>query len=440
VASDFNGGEFGVGDTIAATGASSASAAGGATDDTLAATATATAQAPPDTRTGATTRADGQGPTTVLPAVEDQDGRMVLVPRTEERYRRERVLGEGGMGIVELARDADIGRSVAVKRLRAPRTSPTAVARFIDEVRTIGRLDHPGIAPIHDVGIDAEGAFFFVMKYIDGETLEDIIERLRSGDTKAHAEYTFDRRTAIVLSILNTVEYAHSKGLLHRDLKPANVLVGPYGEVLLVDWGIARPIGGDADRIAPEDEEGDDGGDGRSRLVSTHEGAVIGTPLYMSPEQARGETNGLDARSDVYSAGVLFLELLALRHPLDDHKSVPAICSALQTVEPPGITQSFWEHPGQDPVPAELRHFVRRALANDREERWQSVGEMLAELERVRAGDFRAQCPATFMKRAQHRTLPFIDKHPLLAILGSLLMVTMLSGSAASLLYLLLGA
>lgn len=376
--------------------------------------------------------------TTVLPDVECRDGKMVLVPRDQLRYATERVIGEGGMGVVELARDADIGRSVAIKRLRAQRSSPAALARFVDEVRTIGRLDHPGIAPIHDVGVDADGAFFFVMKYIDGETLEDIIERLRAGDADTHAQYPFDRRISIFLSMLHSLEYAHSAKLLHRDLKPANIMIGEFGEVLLMDWGIARPIGGAADEAAPQDEEGDEGGDGRSRLVSTRVGSVVGTPLYMSPEQARGETDTLDARSDLYSAGAVLLEFLTLRHPLEDERTVGAICAELQTLEPPSIVSSFWDHPTQAPVPAELRHFLRKALANDREARWPSIGEMLAELERVRSGDFRVQCPVTFMKQVQYRSLPFIDRHPVGANVGAVLFVATFLTSLVGFLYLLL--
>lgn len=394
------------------------------------------------------------GPQTVLPAVEQQGGRTVLVPRTEDRYCRERVLGEGGMGVVELARDADIGRPVAIKRLRSPGSNAHSVARFVEEVRTIGALDHPGIAPVHDVGVDAEGALFFVMKYVEGQTLEAIIEQLREGDADAHRAYPIGRRMAIFASLLHTIDYAHSRGLLHRDLKPANVLIGPYGEVLLVDWGIARPIG---DEAAEPIGAGFEGGQktseasetneapgivtgAKDRLVSTHAGAVIGTPLYMSPEQARGETDTLDARSDLYSAAMLLFELLTLHHPLEAHDSVAAICTALQVAEPPGNVDSCWEPPGQEPVPAEVRHFLRKALSNDREGRWGSAAEMLTEVEAIRDGNFRVQCPVTFLKRVQHRNISFIERHPGMALLGVLGTVTLFLGSATGFLYLLLGS
>ena len=437
------GDELGLGATVAAT-----ADALGATADTIGATADATADTLAAASDGSVEAADdgrtiggGGQRTTVLPGVTVKDGRPQLVHRDEPRYPTERVLGEGGMGVVELARDEDIGRRVAIKRLRPEHREPAALARFVDEVRTVGKLEHPGIAPIHDVGVDENGAFFFVMKYVEGETLEDIIDRLREGDPKTRAEFPFERRTAIFMSMLNALEYAHSAGLIHRDLKPANVMIGPYGEVLLMDWGIARPIGGEPDVVDEEDATGDDEGDGRGRLVSTRAGSVIGTPLYMSPEQARGETDTLDARSDVYSAAVVFLELLTLGHPLDEHRNVAAICAALQAAEAPWVGDPFWDRHDQGrPVPSELRHFLVRALKNDRAERWQSVGEMLAELERIRAGEFRVQCPATFMKRIQHRSLSFIDRHPILANAGALLALLTFVGSVGGFLYLLLAA
>ncbi|MFK7986705.1 MAG: serine/threonine-protein kinase [Sandaracinaceae bacterium] len=357
-----------------------------------------------------------RGGSTVLPGVERREGQKVLVPRDQPRYEVNKVLGEGGMGVVELARDADIGRKVAIKRLRSQAAaSPTSLARFVEEVRTVGGLDHPGIAPIHDVGLDADGSFFFVMKYIEGETLEDVIKGLQAGDAELHRRMGFDQRVGLVLSVLNALDYAHSAGLLHRDLKPANVMIGRYGEVLLVDWGIARPIGGDPDPEPTEavEETGDD--DGRTRLVATRAGALIGTPLYMSPEQARGVTAGLDARSDVFSLGMLMAELLALRHPLEGKRGVVEICGALQTFEMPPVHTPFWDHPQQPPVPSEYRHFLKKALALDPNDRYQSAGEMLAALTRVRAGDFAAQCPATFVKRMQYGSLGFVDKHPLLS-------------------------
>jgi serine/threonine-protein kinase len=156
----------------------------------------------------------------------------------------------------------------------------------------------------------------------------------------------------------------------------------------------------------------------------TRLGARVGTPLYMSPEQARGETSTLDARSDIYSAGMLFLELLTLRHPLADRPHVAAICAALQQEEPPSVISAIWEHPAQPPVPSELRHFIRRIVRPEREARPATVAEVIADLEAIRSGDFRVQCPATFMKRLQRGGDRFVDAHPMIANAAALMVLS----------------
>jgi len=136
-----------------------------------------------------------------------------------------------------LAQDRDIGRKVALKRLHTPHDhggtpSPSSLARFVDEVRTVGQLEHPNIVPIHDVGVDEAGNYFFVMKYVDGVTLEDVVEKLKAGEPDAVARYTIARRVEMFVGILRALEYAHQRGIIHRDLKPANVMVGDNGEVI----------------------------------------------------------------------------------------------------------------------------------------------------------------------------------------------------------------
>ena len=181
---------------------------------------------------------------TVLPRVEMVGSTPTLVTRGKPRYEHMRRLGEGGLGEVLGARDNDIDRDVAVKRLRPDVTSAAMVARFVEEVRTIGRLEHPNIVPIHDVGVDERGEYYFVMKYVDGETLESVIEKLAAGDPAYHAQYGVERRVQIVVALLEALAFAHKKGIVHRDIKPANVMIGAYGEVVLMDWGIAKQLRG----------------------------------------------------------------------------------------------------------------------------------------------------------------------------------------------------
>src|SRR5690349_17960262 len=168
------------------------------------------------------------GSTTVLPDADGNYTPPVSVPAVP-RFDVIREIGRGGVGSVLAATDRDIGRRVAIKRMLTPYTrSRQAVNRFVREVRTVGRLDHPNIVPLHDVGRDPQGDYFFVMKLLEGTTLESIIGRLRNGDPEAHRRWTFARRTELFVQILQAMRFAHDKGIVHRDLKPANIMVGDH--------------------------------------------------------------------------------------------------------------------------------------------------------------------------------------------------------------------
>jgi eukaryotic-like serine/threonine-protein kinase len=361
----------------------------------------------------------------VLPEIVREGDSVQLVPREQHRYEIVGRLGRGGMGEVSLADDHDIGRKIAVKRLVGEQ-SPHVVARFIDEVRTVGRMEHPNIVPVHDVGIDGEGRFFFVMKYVEGETLSSVIERLARGDEDAHRRFGVEQRLDIFVGVLNALEYAHGRGVLHRDIKPENVMIGPHGEVMLTDWGIARPIG------APDLEPPADAGPPASTpaqtraSAETQDGAVIGTPMYMSPEQARGATTELDARSDLYSAFVLLFELLTLRHVLGECRNVMEILVKVQEMPCPDAEDPVYLHPHQPAVRVELRHYLRRGLRKAPADRFASCAEALAELARVRSGDMPVECPITFMKQRHFRLERYMDAHPARAV--------WIAGSAAAVL------
>ncbi len=365
----------------------------------------------------------------VLPRLESGDAGTKLLPSEGRRYESVRTLGRGGMGEVALAEDRDIGRTVAVKRLLENVQGPAAVARFVDEVRTIGRLEHPNIVPIHDVGVDERGAFFFVMKYVEGETLESIIERLRAKDPEAIRVYDITRRVEIFIGVLRALQYAHEKGIIHRDIKPANVMVGRYGEVILMDWGVARPIGGTREGNAPVDVKSMSEA---MRASATNVGSLIGTPLYMSPEQARGANDLLDTRSDLFSACVLFDELLTLRHRFESATTLPALLVAIQTTEPPHASQLF-ANSRQEGIPPEYGHFLSKGLRREPADRWQSADIMIFELHEMLEGRVRVQCPATMNKRMTREMGRFVDKRPrvsiALAAIGTLLMLLLLANA-----------
>jgi serine/threonine protein kinase len=347
---------------------------------------------------------------TVLPDVRSEGDRLVLVPRDQTRYEGDKLLGRGGMGEVKLARDHDIGRKVAVKRLLDD-DNPHAVARFIDEVRTVGSLEHPNIVPIHDVGQDEDGAYFFVMKYVEGETLESIIEKLDAGDAAYHKRYGFEARLDLFVGLLRALQYAHSQGLVHRDVKPANIMVGGYGEVVLMDWGIAHRMRSETRVTNLGGQQSVDLGDRAS--TETVDGSVVGTPQYMSPEQAAGDVANLDGRSDLYSAAVVLYELLTLRPFVKAGQTAMQTVVAVTQRELPSVMEPAYEHPHQTAVPVELRHFLRSALARSKDERFLTAEEMLVTFEGVRSGDFAVSCPITFMKANNTKMGRFMDRHPI---------------------------
>ncbi len=351
----------------------------------------------PTTTLGATTRP------AVLPR---GSGDLPEVPG--ERYAIKRLLGAGGMGEVVLAEDRDIGRDVALKYLNAP-NDPAAVARFVDEIHVVGSLEHPNIVPIHDVGRDENDRYYFVMKHVEGETLETIIEKLAAGDPAYQAKYTSTVRTDIFIALLRALEFAHAHGYVHRDIKPANVMVGPFGEVVLMDWGVAKRKAAEEKVDAAPAEDASQSV--RERLFTTRRGAIVGTPAYMSPEQARGDVDAIDERSDVYCASVLFHELITLRHYLGDRESLPAMLAAIQH-ETVDVIQGLAPHPANGPAPAEYLHVVRRGIEKDPGARFQSVGEMIDELQAALDGRCKVQCPVTLTKRVTRELGRFVDRNP----------------------------
>lgn len=372
---------------------------------------------------------------TVLPRVELTDGQPRISVQDRPRYQETKRLGEGGVGEVVMARDNDIERHVAVKRLRPELQGTTALARFVEEIRVVGQLEHPSIVPIHDVGLDEKGQFFFVMKYVNGETLETIIEKLAAGDRDYHTKYPFARRVEIFIAILEAMAYAHDKGYIHRDIKPANVMVGPYGEVMVMDWGLAKKVGGGTDyALAMPEGEGNIKQSGR--LQETRVGSILGTPLYMSPEQARGQHDTLDQRSDIYSLSMLFLELLTTRNPLQDLTDLHQVL--FQVTSGPTVTpvDKIWNmNPVQGPVPADLCHIVVKGLQKSPEQRYSSVHQLIARLHNRADGCVDVECAVTFWMSVMSRGRRAIERHPMLSVsMVSLFALT----SAASMIYTIL--
>jgi serine/threonine-protein kinase len=357
------------------------------------------------------------GRTTVLPRVDhDESGQAIVHPR-EARYAQDAEIGRGGIGVVLEARDQDIGRRVAIKQIRPDLKSEKATLRFAEEIRTIGRLDHPNIVPIHDVGADETGAPYFVMKYIEGQTLKALLDTLRSGDEAALDHWTFPRRIAVFRKVLEAVAFAHANGVVHRDLKPENIMVGEHGEVHVLDWGIAH-------RSALPDFGALKGKDPlQARITQTVDGALLGTPAYMSPEQAGGRP--ATEASDIYSLGVVLHEWLTLTHYLAEAPTLEDLIEQVGTT--PHIPPAQLESPLQPPVPIELSWMTMGALAKDPAERYASVDAWLRRLDELSDGQIPVQCPASFQKHWWARLGTAIDQHPW-GVLGGALAVAIGGG------------
>src|SRR5580692_10835166 len=246
-------------------------------------------------------------------------------------YRLLERVARGGMGVVYTAEDETLQRRVALKILDVPGTEGDLATRLIREARVLARLEHPGIVPVHDVGTLADGRVFYTMKFVEGQRLDKFIEGVQS----------VQDRLRLFLRICEAVAFAHARGVLHRDLKPANVMVGPFGEVLVMDWGLAKILRGEtqlaehasdpeATILEKPKQPGETNNSTKSSVITGH-GTVMGTPGYMSPEQARGEVEVLDARSDIFSLGALLRFILTQNTPTGStprlDRSLDAICA-----------------------------------------------------------------------------------------------------------------
>jgi len=235
-------------------------------------------------------------------------------------YRAFRLHAKGGLGEIYLARDRSLNRDVALKRMQVQFLSQEDVRkRFEMEAEITGRLEHPGVIPIYAFGIDDKGHPFYAMRFVDGETLEDASLRLhehRTDRSPGVDSLQFQKLLQAFLAACQAVAYAHSRGVVHRDIKPANLMLGGYGETLVVDWGLAKPVSESSETTSAVVDETILFLESADSLNQTIPGSAKGSPTYMSPEQARGDTAMMGARSDVYSLGATLYHLLVGRGPV----------------------------------------------------------------------------------------------------------------------------
>ncbi|MBS2015898.1 MAG: cyclic nucleotide-binding domain-containing protein [Deltaproteobacteria bacterium] len=293
----------------------------------------------------------------------------------QERLEIEARAAAGGMGSIDIAVDRALDRRVALKSLHSHlRASEATTRMFLREARLTALLDHPNIVPVYDIGERSDDHLYFAMKLVEGRTLSEVIAALPPVLDTAILFTLLD----VVIKVCDALAFAHSRGVLHCDIKPANVMVGEYGEVYVMDWGIARLM---ASELSPSSAPTRAPADAAGALGSATDNSVIGTPCYMSPEQARGDRAKLDPRSDVFLLGSLLYEILTRRPPYDTSDRAKVIELAASGVFPSPRTLVK-----DRTLPPELERIVLRAMAKEPVDRYPSVAALREDLSRFMRG------------------------------------------------------
>lgn len=345
---------------------------------------------------------DSTAPLKQLPSVPGQRSLHEILNHNDgERYQVAGEIARGGMGAVLRAVDCDIRREVAVKYL-LDQSDPRKKVRFVEEAQITGQLEHPNIVPIHELGVDAQGHLFFSMKMVKGRSLQQVLQQLSQSPRTAEKEWPLGRLLAAFVNICHGLAYAHSRGVVHRDLKPANIMLGDFGEVYVMDWGLAKVLESRTAAVSvprietpPPDGMANTASAALSGTVRTNrldsdehtvDGTVMGTALYMPPEQASGQIAAIDQRSDVYSLGAVLYEILTLQPPIDRQGGFRTILQRVRQGEiiPPQERNPQRTRAGQ--VPKELAAVAMTALALKPEDRYPTVAALRSDIERFIEG------------------------------------------------------
>lgn len=339
-----------------------------------------------------------------------------LLRHPKEKYLAgsDKRIGQGGMGEIHEVEDLNISRKVAKKTLKHSSSKSVEDAiRLIEEAQLTGQLEHPSIIPVYDLGTDESDQVYYTMKRVNGSTLQEILDSIRNGDSAA-SQHTLGSMLAILQKVCDALSYAHSQSVIHRDIKPQNIMVGEFGEVLLMDWGLAKSLGGQSSKNDPMS---------RSPVSSlrtqelfgtdTHEGTVFGSPFYISPEQAEGNALEVDYRSDIYSIGAILYEILTLQPPIEG-ASLDETLSKVRRgdIEHPNFLyrssrKDEFSHCPNGKIPEALAAVAMKALQLKKENRYQRVEELQSDLDSYLGGfATTAQNPTTITNM-----LLFLQRH-----------------------------
>jgi serine/threonine protein kinase/formylglycine-generating enzyme required for sulfatase activity len=354
-----------------------------------------------------------------IPELEAMESKPLppLPDKEKDRYDFKEELGRGSLGKVILAVDRKLHREVAVKLMREGRDSPLERSRFLREGEVAGRLTHPNVIPVYDLGALGEarlGKLYFTMPCISGQDLAAILEAAAKDEGDTRKTFTLARLLGIFQDVCHAVAYAHDHGVIHRDLKPANIMIGHYGETYVVDWGLAKVVaktrGPESPDPAPDSTERealkdapsarppDSSPEGHMSPSLTMDGQVLGTPAYMSPEQAKGRVSQVDFRSDIYSLGAILYQILTYRPPFEGATALEVIAKVLtHDVRSPTLAASELQGKAFDKpdaseasfisVPPELEEVCLKALAREREGRFSSAQELAGEIQKYLDGE-----------------------------------------------------
>jgi len=348
--------------------------------------ATADADVPISAPRESTSSAPHNAPTDIPPEI-----------ASTSRYQIERHIAQGGMGAVMGARQTAIRREVAMKVMLSGADADSRM-RFIEEAQITGQLEHPNIVPVHDLALGEDGQPYYTMKLVKGTNLHDVIEALSTGKPDALARYTLPVLLTVFQKVCDALAFAHSHSVIHRDLKPANIMVGEFGEVLLMDWGLAKLIQKRQPVVqairrsklaAPKSTTSVTSARAeQSDTFATMNGSIMGTPLFMSPEQIEGDPNLLDARSDIFALGAILYNILTLKPPFTG-KNVAEVLERVQAGNfslPKALDSTTFRHLPGGRVPDSLKAVVRKALATDPRQRYLSVTALQADLASYQGG------------------------------------------------------